>query len=86
MKYIGKESKANLSEKEQIAEVEKSLDAEVKKCKHPGRYKSWLQQYMLSPRLMWPLTIYNIPASKVEKRQRKTTKVLMKWLGIPKNL
>ena len=70
VKYLGKEYKANLSEKEQILEVEKSLEAELKKidkCKLPGRYKSWILQYMLLPRLMWPLTIYNIPASKVEE-------------------
>ena len=69
--------------------MEKSLDAELKKidmCKLPGRYKSCILQYMLLPKLMWPLTIYNIPASKVEEMQRKITAALKKWMGIPKNL
>ena len=89
VKYLGKEYKANLSEKEQILEVEKSLEAELKKidkCKLPGRYKSWILQFMLLPRLMWPLTIYNIPASRVVEMQRKITAALKKWMSIPKNL
>ena len=89
VKYLDKENKANMSGKEQTAEVEKSLDAEVMKIdkfKLLGTYKSWILQYMLLQRLMWQLTIYNIPASKVKEMQRKFKKVLMKWLGIPNNL
>ena len=41
---------------------------------------------MLLPRLMWPLTIYNVPASRIEGMQRRITAVLKKWMGIPKNL
>ena len=81
--------KVNLSEREQISEVERSLKAELKKierCKLTGRYKCWILQYMLLPRLMWPLTIYNIPATRIEDMQRKITAALKKWLGIPKNL
>ena len=89
IKYLGKVYNANLSEREQIAEVERSLKAELKKierCKLPGRYKCWILQYMLIPRLMWPLTIYNIPATRIEGMQRKITASLKRWLGIPKNL
>ena len=35
---------------------------------------------------MWPLTIYNVTASKIEEMQRKITASLKKWMGIPKNL
>ena len=41
---------------------------------------------MLLPRLMWPLSIYNVPASKVEEIQRMITASLKKWLGLPKSL
>ena len=64
VKYLGKEYKATLNEKEQIQEVQRNLKAELKKidrCRLPGRYKSWIVQHMLLPRLMWPLAIYNIP-------------------------
>ena len=88
VKYLGKEYRANLSENQQIQEVQKNLKAELKKidkCKLPGRYKSWMVQYMLLPRLMWPLTIYSIPLSKVTELQRSITAYLKKWMGIPKS-
>ena len=46
VKYLGKEYRANLSENQQIQEVQKNLKAELKKidkCKLPGRYKSCYQ-------------------------------------------
>ena len=89
VKYLGKEYKANLVEKDQIAEVEKDLNLELKKinkCRIPGKYKGWIFQYMLLPRLMWPLTIYNIPISKIKNMEGKITSSLKKWMGIPKNL
>ena len=89
IKYLGKQYNVSLDENEQILEVERNLENELKKidrCKIPGRYKSWILQYMLLPRLMWPLTIYNVTASKVEAMQRRITTKLKKWMGIPKNL
>ena len=88
VKYLGKEYKANLNEKEQTQEVLTNLKTEIRKidrCRLPGRYKSWILQHMLMPRLMWPLTIYNIPLTKVEWLQRTITASLKKWLGIPKS-
>ena len=88
VKYLGKEYKATLNEKDQIQEVQRNLKAELKKidrCRLPGRYKSWILQHMLLPRLMWPLTIYSMPLTKVEELQRKITASLKKWLGIPKS-
>ena len=88
IKYLGKSYNANLSEKEQILEVERNLQDDLKKinkCKLPGRYKSWILQYMLLPRLMWPLTIYNVAASRIEDMQKKITAAHKKWLGIPRN-
>ena len=88
VKYLGKEYKANLNESEQIQDVQRNLKIELKKidkCRLPGRYKCWMVQHMLIPRLMWPLTIYNMPLTKVEELQKKITISLKKWMGIPKN-
>ena len=38
------------------------------------------------PQLMWPLTIYDFPQSRVEQVEKKVTAHLKKWLGIPKSL
>ena len=43
------------------------------RCKVPGRYKGQMMQHMLLPRLLWPLSIYNIQATKVEEIQRLMT-------------
>ena len=68
--------------------MERNLKEELKKidrCRLPGRYKCWIVQYMLLPRLMWPLTIYNLSLSKVEELQKRITMSLKKWLGLPRN-
>ena len=41
---------------------------------------------MMMPRLMWPLSIYNVPLTTVELLQRKITASLKKWLKLPKSL
>ena len=89
VKYLGKQYNSTLTEREQIEETEKELRrtlTRIERCKVPGRYKAWMIQHMVLPRILWPLTIYNFPASKVEAMQRLITAKLKKWLGIPKTL
>ena len=88
-KYLGKKYSQDLQEREQIKQVEEQLKYDLKKidkCKLPGRYKCWMVQHMLKPRIMWPLSIYNVPLSKVEDMQKKITKSLKRWLKIPNSL
>ena len=89
VKNLGKKYSYDLGEKQQIKEVEEHLKEDLKKigkCKLPGRYKCWMVQHMLTPRVMWPLTIYNIPMSKVEEMQKRVTKSLKSWLKVPSSL
>ena len=89
VKYLGKQYNSTLTEREQIEETRRELKRslrKIEKCKVPGRYKAWMIQHMLLPRLLWPLTIYNFPSSTVEAMQRQITAKLKKWLGIPKSL
>ena len=48
-----------------------------------GRFKVWMFQFVLLPRLLWPLTIYEIGLSVVEKLERKVNRYIRKWLGLP---
>lgn len=41
----------------------------------------WCFQFGILPRLLWPLTVYEIPITKVEKLER-----LKQWLGLPRCL
>ena len=88
VRYLGKKYTSDLGEKQQTELVEQQLKADLKKmdkCLLPGRYKCWILQHMLLRILMWPLTIYNIPVTKIELMQRKMTVALKRWLKIPKS-
>ena len=89
IKYLGKLYNRALNDWEQAEEVLKETKQGLEKfgeTKLPGRYKDWMVQHMLLPRLMWPLTIYNFPESRVDEIQRLIMARLKKWLGLPKSL
>ena len=89
IRYLGKLYNKTLNDQEQAREVFAELKQGLKKIEKeviPGRYKAWMFQHMLLPRLMWPLTIYNIPESKVEEMQILITGHLKRWLGLPQSL
>ena len=89
IRYLGKTYNMSLNERMQIEETVKQAKHElnkIDKCKVPGRYKCWMMQHMLLPRLLWPLSIYNIPATKVDYIQGLMTKALKRWLGLPRSL
>ena len=89
VKYLGKVYDKSLGDREQIEEVTKEVKGSLRKierCKVPGRYKAWMLQHILLPKLMWPLTIYNVPLTKVGEIQKLLTRKLKKWLGLPRSL
>ena len=45
--------------------------------------KVWCNQHCLLPRLLWPLLMYDIALSRVERIQQYSNKYLRKWLGVP---
>ena len=51
-----------------------------------GKFKLWCLQFMLIPKLLWPLLIYDIPISTVERLEAKINKFTRKWLGVPPGL
>ena len=89
IKYLGKEYNFTLTDRQQMEKTLKTLEDGLKKIDRTriaGKNKCWIIQNMLIPRLMWPLTIYDFPQSRVEGLERKVTAHLKKWLGIPKSL
>ena len=77
-----------MNDREQVEETIEEVEGILKKvdrCKLPGKYKAWMVQHMLLPRVMWPLTIYSVPISKVIHIQKMLTGRLKKWLGLPKS-
>ena len=89
IKYLGKEFNHTLHDRDQVDKVSVSMKEGIKKldkCALAGRYKAWILQNMLLPRLMWPLSIYSIPQTRIEEFQRSFTSSLKKWLGLPRSL
>ena len=52
----------------------------------PGKLKLWCLQFGLFPRLMWPLSVYEIPLSVAEKMERLVSFYISMWLGVPRCL
>ena len=49
----------------------------------PGKFKAWIYQHGILPRIAWQLTLYEFPMSSVESLERTINQRLRKWLGIP---
>ena len=45
--------------------------------------KAWCYQHVLLLRLLWPVQMYEIALSRVERIQQYSNKYLRKWLGVP---
>ena len=53
----------------------------IHKSELPGKFKAWCYQHGVVPRIRWPLMMYEVPMSAVEKMESKISS--RKWLGIP---
>ena len=58
----------------------------IEKCGLPGKLKLWCLQYGLMPRIMWPLTVYDVAITHVEARERRLNKYMKRWLGVAKGM
>ncbi|XP_032371806.1 uncharacterized protein LOC116689383 [Etheostoma spectabile] len=86
IKCLGRWYDNSLSDRNSIASTEKQMEEwlrRIEKSGLPGKFKAWLYQHGLLPRLMWLLTVYEVPMTCVEGMERKINKYLRKWLGIP---
>ncbi|GFN84733.1 reverse transcriptase [Plakobranchus ocellatus] len=58
----------------------------INECGLQGKFKIWCLQFMLIPKLLWPILVYDICSITVEAIEAKTNKYTRKWLGIPTGL
>ena len=58
----------------------------VEKSGLPGKFKAWIYQHGILPRLLWPLLVYDVPMTTIECLKRKVSSFLRKWLGLPQSL
>lgn len=86
IKCLGKWFDATLQDRGNVRKLEKQVEDGLKKidgCGLPGKFKAWLYQHALLPRLTWPLMLYEVPNTTVEALERITSRNLRKWLGVP---
>ena len=89
VKSLGRWYDSSLKDKEQVEQLRKEVARDLKAIDGtmlPGKLKLWCMQYGLLPRLLWPLTLYEVPLSKVEKLERLVSSYVKKWLGLPRCL
>ncbi|TWW57386.1 hypothetical protein D4764_07G0001050 [Takifugu flavidus] len=74
------------------AAIQKSMEelggwvTKVDKSGLLGRFKAWIYQYSILPRVLWPLLVYAVPVTTVESFERKISSFLRRWLGLPCSL
>lgn len=89
VKSLGRWYTAALNDKEQVVELRKDMVEAINRIDKsflPGKLKLWCLQFGLLPRIRWPLTVYDIPISEVERLERVMNKAIRKWLGVPRCL
>ena len=85
-KCLGKWFDASLHDRDKVRKLERQLEDDLKKIDRfglTGKFKAWLYQHALLPRLIWPLMLYEVPNTTVEALERITSRHLRKWLGVP---
>ena len=88
MKSLGKWFRSSLSDKESVTEMRQQCDDWMKavdKSGLPGKYKAWIYQHGMLPRLLWPLLVYDVPISTVEAIERALSGYIRRWLGVPRS-
>ncbi|XP_060584269.1 uncharacterized protein LOC132740392 [Ruditapes philippinarum] len=86
IKCLGKWFDASLVDKDNVKKLENQVEEGLKKIDRnnlPGKFKAWLYQHALLPRLIWPMMLYEVPSSTIQALERITSRHLRKWLGIP---
>ena len=87
VKSLGRWYAGTLSDRSRGVEVMKQAEDGLKRIENsklPGKYKVWCLQFGLYPRLAWPLMIYEIALSRVEKIEQKCNVCIRKWMGLPR--
>ena len=75
---LGKWFDASLHDRNNVRKLKRQEEDGLKKidrCGLPGKFKAWLYQHALLPRLIWPLMLYEVPNT-TERRSGAVVMVL----------
>ena len=89
VKSLGRWYDDSLKDSKRRDEAKKTAEESLQiidQCGLQGKYKVWCLQFMLIPKLLWPLLMYDISTYTVELMEAKMNKYTRKWLGVPPGL
>ena len=85
VRFLGRRIGASLSDSENIEtfiSTFKNCLNDINSSKHNGIHKVWILQYLLLPRVSWPIQIHEVPFSTILKLEQFTSVYIRKWLKI----
>ena len=88
MKCLGKYFDDTLGDTRNVSDTTKQLDTwmtTIDKSALPGKYKAWIYQHGVLPRVLWPLLVYDVPMTTVEAMERLASGYLRRWLAVPRS-
>jgi hypothetical protein len=86
IKCLGKWYDDTLGDQNNIKKIQQQVEESMRnidKTCLPGKFKTWIYQHGVLPRIAWPLMLYEIGATAVEQLERTISKHIRKWLGLP---
>ena len=87
LKSLGRLYQKSLSDRCQGTSVQRTTEnglIAIDRTSLPGKFKCWCLQAVLYPRLLWPLMMYDVALSRVERIEQRCNVYIRKWLGLPK--
>ena len=88
VKSLGRWYEDGLSDRHKGMEIYRQAEDGLKsinKTKLSGKYKLWYLQYDLYPQLQWPLMMYEVGVSRIERIEQRCSIYIRKWLKLPKS-
>ena len=85
IKFLGRWIRVEGNDKSVIDSTKVDLNTFLRRLDESsltGLQKCWGYQYMVLPKLKWPLAIYDIPITTVTRWEQNTNSFLRKWLGV----
>ncbi len=89
IKSLGRWYNIDLKDAEQVEQLKQDTISGLKQINStalPGKLKVWCFQFGLLPRLMWPISIYEVTLSHANRLERLVNAQVRKWLGLPRCL
>ena len=89
IKSLGKFFDSSLRDAASIKNTCEELEGwlkDVDKTGLPGKFKAWVYQHGILPRILWPLLLYDFPITTISDLEKKVSCYLRRWLGLPRSL